>query len=67
MQEKVAICFNQFIAGYGKEQVLSNISLSIPQGKITVVLGPNGSGKSTLLKSIAGLCKNTCLANSFSV
>ncbi len=58
MQEKVAICFNQFIAGYGKEQVLSNISLSIPQGKITVVLGPNGSGKSTLLKSIAGLCKN---------
>ncbi len=37
MQEKVAICFNQFIAGYGKEQVLSNISLSIPQGKITVV------------------------------
>ncbi len=58
MQEKVAICFNQLIAGYGKEQVLSNISLSIPQGKITVVLGPNGSGKSTLLKSIAGLCKN---------
>ena len=37
MQEKVAIRFNQLIAGYGKEQVLSNISLSIPQGKITVV------------------------------
>lgn len=58
MQEKEAIRLHQLTAGYGREQILSNISLWIPKGKITVVLGPNGSGKSTLLKCIVGLCKN---------
>lgn len=42
-------------AGYGKKQVLYNISENIEQGKITAIIGPNGSGKSTLLKSAAGL------------
>lgn len=30
-------------------QVINNISLDIPEGKITTIIGPNGSGKSTLL------------------
>lgn len=42
-------------AGYGKLQILNDVSLEAEQGKVTVVVGPNGSGKSTLLKSIAGL------------
>ncbi len=42
-------------AGYGKLQILSDVSLEAGEGKVTVVVGPNGSGKSTLLKSIAGL------------
>ena len=42
-------------AGYGKEPVLTDISLNFPAGTVTAILGPNGSGKSTLLKAAAGL------------
>ena len=42
-------------AGYGKLQILTDVSLEALPGEVTVVVGPNGSGKSTLLKSIAGL------------
>lgn len=34
----------------GKVQVLKNISLSLPQGKMIALCGPSGSGKTTLLK-----------------
>ena len=44
-------------AGYGKLQILSDVSLESSPNKITVIVGPNGSGKSTLLKTIAGLTK----------
>ena len=33
---------------YGKNRILNNVSLKIPEGKITTVLGANGCGKSTL-------------------
>jgi len=42
-------------AGYGKLQVLNDVSLEAQPNRITVIVGPNGSGKSTLLKTIAGL------------
>ena len=42
-------------SGYGKLQVLSDVSLVANPGELTVVVGPNGSGKSTLLKTISGL------------
>ncbi|RMF05282.1 MAG: ABC transporter ATP-binding protein [Chloroflexi bacterium] len=31
-----------------------NLNLSLPNGKVTVILGPSGCGKSTLLRLIAG-------------
>lgn len=34
---------------------LENLSLTIPDGKVMVILGPSGCGKSTLLRLIAGL------------
>lgn len=42
-------------SGYGKLQVLDNVSMQAEEGKITVIVGPNGSGKSTLLKTVAGV------------
>ena len=39
----------------GGREVIKDISLSIPQGKLVVVTGPNGGGKTTLAKIIAGI------------
>jgi len=41
-------------AGYGRLQVLFDVSLKAEKRQITAILGPNGSGKSTLLKAIFG-------------
>ena len=40
---------------YGKKDVLTDLNVSIPKGKIIGLLGPNGSGKSTMIKLINGL------------
>jgi branched-chain amino acid transport system ATP-binding protein len=40
---------------YGQSHVLRDVSVSVKQGEVVVLLGPNGHGKSTLLKSICGL------------
>jgi phosphate transport system ATP-binding protein len=37
---------------YGRLQVLKDVSLDIPDRKITVIIGPSGCGKTTLLKSL---------------
>jgi phosphate transport system ATP-binding protein len=37
---------------YGDLQVLKNVSLDIPDRKITAIIGPSGCGKTTLLKSM---------------
>ena len=40
---------------YGQKEVLKDISISLPSGKIVGLLGKNGSGKTTLIKAINGL------------
>ncbi|MDV3243784.1 MAG: ABC transporter ATP-binding protein [Nitrososphaerales archaeon] len=42
-------------AGYGRLQILTEVSMEAREAGVTVVVGPNGSGKSTLLKTVAGL------------
>jgi branched-chain amino acid transport system ATP-binding protein len=42
---------------YDKADVLTDVSLSVEDGKITCILGSNGSGKSTLIRSILGLTR----------
>jgi iron complex transport system ATP-binding protein len=43
--------------GYGDERVVDNLDVTIPDGKITVIVGPNACGKSTLLRALARLLK----------
>ncbi len=40
--------------GYGRREVLKNISLKVAPGQIVAVLGENGCGKTTLLRAIGG-------------
>lgn len=44
-------------AGYGSKRIVDGVSLTIPQGKMTVLVGANGSGKSTLLNTMARMLK----------
>ena len=37
------------------KEIIQNINLEIPAGKLFVITGPNGGGKSTLAKLIAGI------------
>ncbi|MCD4817555.1 MAG: ABC transporter ATP-binding protein [Candidatus Cloacimonetes bacterium] len=41
--------------GYGKKQVLFDVSMNISEGEIVGIIGPNGAGKSTILKAVSGI------------
>lgn len=49
---------NNLSFSYGKQPVLSDISLHIPKGSIYGYLGPNGCGKTTTILLILGLLGN---------
>ena len=38
---------------YGNIDIVKNLNMEIPKGKITTIIGANGCGKSTILKTIA--------------
>ncbi len=42
-------------SGYGKHQVLFDISMNMKEGGIIIIVGPNGAGKTTLFRTIMGL------------
>ena len=44
-------------SGYGKLQILFDVSVEFDKEGITAIVGPNGSGKSTLLKTIMGFTR----------
>ena len=57
MENENIVEISSMCKSFGKKQVFSDFSLSIPAHKITTVFGPSGSGKSTLL-NIIGLLEN---------
>ena len=42
-------------AGYGKNNVIENISFDLDDGTLMGIIGANGSGKTTLLKALCGI------------
>ena len=46
-------------AGYGVHEVVTGVSLSVPDGAVVALVGPNGHGKTTLLKALSGLIKTS--------
>ena len=40
---------------YDRTEVVRDLAMSIPSGKVTALIGPNGCGKSTLLRGMARL------------
>ncbi len=42
---------------YGDFEIVKDLNLNIPKGKITTIIGSNGCGKSTILKTIARILK----------
>jgi branched-chain amino acid transport system ATP-binding protein len=42
-------------AGYGRYDVLRDISLHVGDGEAVALLGPNGAGKTTLLRAVMGM------------
>jgi branched-chain amino acid transport system ATP-binding protein len=42
-------------AGYGPLEIIRNIDILVPRGKITVIVGPNGAGKTTLMRALSGI------------
>lgn len=48
--ENECINVNKFNLHYGEKQALINISMSIPEKRVTAFIGPSGCGKSTLLR-----------------
>lgn len=46
---------NDITFSYGKEIIIRNISMRIPEGSIFGFVGPNGAGKSTTIKLLLGL------------
>jgi len=45
--------------GYGELQIVQDLTVDIPVGKVTVIIGANGCGKSTLLRGLARLLSPT--------
>jgi branched-chain amino acid transport system ATP-binding protein len=46
---------SELVSGYGKSEVLREITLGVKKGQIVTIIGPNGAGKTTLFRTIFGL------------
>lgn len=54
---KKSILFDKVDFGYGKDNIIENMNLSVAKGEFTCIIGKIGSGKSTVLKLMDGIIK----------
>ncbi len=54
-QIPAAVELDEVTTGYGNNEILHSLSMSIASDHVSAIIGPNGSGKSTCLKAISGL------------
>ncbi len=59
MEKSYQLNAESLVAGYGNKDILKEIDIHIPEGKISVIIGPNACGKSTLLKTLSRIIKPT--------
>jgi phosphate transport system ATP-binding protein len=52
MEARTHISIQNLSVFFGPQRVLKDITIDIPDRKITVIIGPSGCGKTTLLKSL---------------
>ena len=46
---------DRLCTGYGRTDVLHEVSLAVPQAAVVALLGANGAGKTTLARAVSGL------------
>ncbi|MCS7051007.1 MAG: phosphate ABC transporter ATP-binding protein PstB [Thermomicrobium sp.] len=51
-KEPTALRVERLSIWYGRHQALRDITLTIPQRRITAIIGPSGCGKSTLIRAL---------------
>jgi ABC-type branched-subunit amino acid transport system ATPase component len=54
-----ALLTENVTSGYGRQTIISDISLTADVGSITTIIGPNGAGKSTFAKTLVGILRPT--------
>jgi len=51
-RESAVLEVDDFNLWYSSKQALFNVTMSVPEGKVTALIGPSGCGKSTLLRCV---------------
>ena len=51
------VIVNGLTKSFGRSTVWRDVSMTIPQGELSVIIGPSGTGKTVFLKSLIGLIK----------
>jgi phospholipid/cholesterol/gamma-HCH transport system ATP-binding protein len=53
----IAIEVEGLTKSFGPQRIWEDVSLTVPEGEVSVLLGPSGTGKSVFLKSLIGLLR----------
>ena len=55
---EAAVFVKDLSAGYGKGNVIEDVSFEVNYGEILTLIGPNGGGKSTVIKAVTGFLEH---------